>query len=282
MNKAIRILNDKIVNNTGVLDKEVLKRHVKELNTLLDNERLSFFEKGWVYWQLQDHYGLLRDYDSLETIFKSFVTYIKNNNPDYLMWCCCDMTQVLTLRLGKKDALWEEVVSECNQKDYFRDDMIKMKFEINRAFFGILHDKRVVLTLSKMTKSLKEMKKIVDENQHHPDILYFTLNYFSHRIKLESYQNQDIDNVYLLFLKNINVINKALQKPKQKRSHLFGSWEDITSSKGDYYNAHVGITNILFALKSANRLDLVRELLDLLPSYQLTNKTLISMIGGEV
>ena len=76
MRREILKLHKEIMNNTVTKKHELFRENIKHLKELLNNTELSFFEKGWVYWQLQDHYALLRDSDNELIVFLEFIEFI--------------------------------------------------------------------------------------------------------------------------------------------------------------------------------------------------------------
>lgn len=279
----IEIVNlcNNIVNNASVLNQAVLKENLNVLEKMLLLDNLTFFEKGWIYWQIQDHYALLREPQKLLKYFKKFTDFLKDYDSRYLYWSVCDGTQALTMRLGDYNRYWDEVVDLCNSFKLNDNESVRMNFEMNRAYIGVFNDVRVRISNEKVIKALDNIRKIIVNYPNHPDYFFFNLTYYALSIKYFNYVHKSFDNIIDKILYISNEVNKSLKAEEILSEYLFGSWDSIAKSKGFLCSSMVGMNNLVFALIEANRIDVIKELLNLIPNYKITNRTLRKTIENK-
>lgn len=283
MRKEILEVHKKIIDNSMIKNHDKYRENIELLKKLLDISDLTFFEKGWVYWQLQDLYALLRDSLNERIIFHKFTTFIKNHDEKYLFWALCDMTQVLSMRLGGYTEEWDSVYNYTNTIKVSSHEFVRAKFEMNRAYVGVFTDKRVLIEDVLIEKALSEIFMIIDSYPEHPDSLFFKLTLYALKIKYLNYKESSLAEVTNNISNLIDEINEGFEEPMIKMyddNLLFGSWNLISKSHGKHYSTKVGLTNILFALCEANELDFIEYLLKNITNYHLENSRLIKMIGN--
>jgi hypothetical protein len=246
-------LNNKIIKNAESKNPEISATNIDSLNCLLKRSDLDSFEKGWVYWQLQDHYALIRDYENLYNVFIQFVEYVRNYDHRYLFWTVCDQTQTLTMRLRKDHTEWDKVYQEANRIFVESDDFINMKFEMNRAYIGIFTDDRVRLEDSKVEHALNQISEIIVHYPKHPNTFFFKLTLYALKIKYNNYKNISISQIKEELLLLLKPIKKTINSNpiKTKEELFFGSWDDISSTKNKSIATKIGLHNIIYALKEA-------------------------------
>ncbi|KFZ26531.1 MAG: hypothetical protein KQ78_01234 [Candidatus Izimaplasma bacterium HR2] len=282
MRKEILNLHKQIMDNSATKEQELFRENIKKLKEMLNNTELSFFEKGWVYWQLQDHYALQRDSGKELEIFEKFVKHIKSYDKSYLFWAVWDMTQTLTMRLGGKHKLWDETFEEANTIITNSEELIRMKFEMNRGYVGIFTDERVLIEDELVENAIQNIQKIIISYPKHPDILFFRMTFYAQTIKYNHYKGNGIIDISIKLKEEVSNLNLGLTKQMiniYRDDLLFGSWDQISISHGEHYSARVGLTNVLFALCEAGSVNTIEYLLKHVDKYKLENKRLISLIG---
>lgn len=283
MRKEILNLHKQIMDNTATKNHELYRENIRKLKGILNDTELSFFEKGWVYWQLQDHYALLRDSGKELEILEKFVEHIKSYDKRYLFWAVCDKTQTLTMRLGGNHQLWDEVFEEANKITTNSDELIRMKFEMNRGYVGIFTDERVLIKDELVENAIQNIQNIIIDYPKHPDVLFFRMTFYALSIKFNNYKGNSIIDIIAKLKEEIPNLNLGLSKQMINLYNddlLFGSWDTISISHGEHYSARVGLTNVLFALREAGSINTLEYLLKHIVNYKLENKRLISFIGS--
>lgn len=280
MRQEIRVLINEISNTAQELNSETQKKNIEKINDLLRLSDLDFFEKGILYWQLQDHYALLRDFDREGNVLQEFTTYLRNENSSYLFWALCDMTQILTLRLGHYNDLVDEVFDDCLQITIDSDELIMMRFEMLRAYVGIFTDTRVLIENHRVEMALDLMNQMIEIYTDYEDILFFKMTYFASVIKYSNYRKIDYSNMLDALRDEMEKLNSSLLNDDTYKNNptLFGSWHDISRVKGSYFCAKVGTTNLLFALAEAKNIDWIHCILKQVPNYKITNKRLLHIL----
>jgi hypothetical protein len=278
--QEIRVLINEISNTAQELNSETQKKNIEKINDLLRLSDLDFFEKGILYWQLQDHYALLRDFDREGNVLQEFTTYLRNENSSYLFWALCDMTQILTLRLGHYNDLVDEVFDDCLQITIDSDELIMMRFEMLRAYVGIFTDTRVLIENHRVEMALDLMNQMIEIYTDYEDILFFKMTYFASVIKYSNYRKIDYSNMLDALRDEMEKLNSSLLNDDTYKNNptLFGSWHDISRVKGSYFCAKVGTTNLLFALAEAKNIDWIHCILKQVPNYKITNKRLLHIL----
>ncbi len=280
MRKEILDLHERILGNTAK-NHTIFREDIEYLKKLLNLTDLDFFEKGWIYWHLQDHYALLRDSDNELKIFKVFIRFIKAYDDKYLFWAVSDMTQALTMRLGGYRTSWDEIFTYANTVETNTEEFVRMKFEMNRAYIGIFTDERVLIDNKSIEIALRNIKGIINSYPTHPDILFFKMTLYASKIKYYNYVGLDICSIEKKLKSIVALLNESLLVPMINLYNgelLFGSWKQISIAHGSHYSARVGLTNVLFALCEAEKSDTIHYLLKYVKLYKLENKRLIGMI----
>lgn len=284
MRKEIMEVYRLIWENANIKNHKVFRSNIVKLTSLLDINDLNFFEKGLIYWHLQDHYALLRDSSNELIIFKEFSSFVQDIDERYLFWTVCDMTQALTMRLGGYSKEWDYIYNQCKSIEVLDEEFARMKFEMFRAYIGIFTDARVLIDNKQVDDALAGILEIIIKFPNHPDNLFFRMIYYSSVIKYYNYLGKDL-NAFVDELKELTpILDKYLTYEMIDLYHdecMFGSWKNISISKGKHYSAKVGLTNVLFALIESKEIEAIQFLLENVKNYNLENKRLIQLIKDK-
>jgi len=282
MRKEIMDIYDEIIKNVNVRNHDRYRSNINKMRSLLDISDLDFFEKGFLFWQIQDHYALLRDFDKELEIFKRFVVFVRETDNRYLFWTVCDMTQVLTMRLGGYNKEWDAVYRECKSIEATSNEFVRVKFEMFRAYVGIFNDTRVLIDSKLIEDAIKEIGSIIAKYPKHPDSLFFRLIFYVSTIKYRNHIKEPISDVKERITLEIQNINEALLDTQENvfdhDKLLFGTWHQISAPKGSYYSAYTGLTNLLFALVESDEIDFIEYLLKNIKNYKTSNQRLFRLL----
>ncbi|MDW0115592.1 hypothetical protein QTL97_01400 [Sporosarcina thermotolerans] len=196
------------------------------------SKTLTVDEIGWMYWNLSDIPAILR---KAETVYKNHVEFVEWGKqslfPHKLHWFVSDATQALTLSLGDYFGEWFDwYMYACEHSSRIKDNR-GVRFESHRAAVWSL---LTLNELSEIDMPLRNMLDVIEEDQNWENKIFAEFTYWT--LVAEKAFILDETELVIEAVKNINLLDDEIKgvldaKADEKESDLFGSWDDLNSSR---------------------------------------------------
>lgn len=234
------------------------ERHLKIIELMDEFESKHFLdpmEQCWVYWNKQDAYALLRDYDSELEVFNTFTEYVKELDEIYWWWPINDGTQRNTMYLGGYNEVWKEWYYHVSENVELSEDSVTIAFETHRANVALFHLPKEYEHIESLIPdveiskyALNKMKEIIKIYPTHKNILFFRITYLTMKFRLLCYLEEDLKQVIEESLSVVNLLFDVIGEEKKWKYYPLGSWEQLNSVRSLEDQACIGIRNFNCAL----------------------------------
>ena len=278
MRKEIIELESKIVDNSKELNKEILKENLENLFSILRRSLLSEKESVWVYWQISDHLGLLRESERLAKVFQEFCSFVNRVGGVYVYMPICDSTQRLTLLLGGHYDMWYKQFDYALEKVQLGKTNQRILFEVIRSSIGIFTDDRVFTKRNRLTQGFALFEEFLSRNEDLDNYLYYKMIYYSLRIKAKDVIFFNLKEELYWIIKLVQQLDGMINN-EETESYMFGSLEDWTLEQNPGVTSKVGITNLLFALLEKSEHKICKKVINNLKRYKITNPKLKNLMS---